>query len=216
MRYVRMDQFTIRVIQALMLATNGIAMLIQEIKHRVRFGRSSFRVPDIRRPAVAVNDWIFWAAIIGWIFIGGSWMFAPGTRSALGPMAESPVPNIQYVGLLIGMFGLSLLLAGFLSLGESFRTSIDFDEDVKLITRGIYRFIRNPIALGVLLQGWGNTLMHQTWSALAVALVLQVTNMLRAHFEERFLTLKVGKPYVDYLRKTGRFLPKIPLFSKGS
>jgi protein-S-isoprenylcysteine O-methyltransferase Ste14 len=113
-------------------------------------------------------------------------------------------------------FGLAaLVLAGICliwgeaSLGRSFRVALPEDTQ-PLITHGIYRFIRNPLALSVDLLALGILLLAPSWLAL-VSLILNVIGyQWKIHIEEAYLREAHGAAYAAYCERTGRYLPRFP------
>lgn len=202
-----MEQSIFSISQLGFLIIIGFFVLITEIRTRYNYGTGTFRIPDPGKWNVFANDLLFWAAVSGWVVLGGGWFFWPELPQNFMPMATEPVVIVQVAGLLIGLAGVLYILFGILSLAESFRTSIDYEEDVNLKTDGIYRFGRNPMALGLILQGWALLLLQQTWAALLVALLLHISNLRRVHFEETFLQERFGEQYHAFCQRTGRFFP---------
>jgi protein-S-isoprenylcysteine O-methyltransferase Ste14 len=112
----------------------------------------------------------------------------------------------------VGVASLALagvcLAWGELSLGRSFRMALP--ESVQpLVTHGIYRFTRNPLALSVDLLALGVLLLAPSWLAL-ISLVLNVLAYeCKIRIEEAYLRKAHGAAYEAYCRQTGRYLPRL-------
>lgn len=78
----------------------------------------------------------------------------------------------------------------------------------KLITKGIYRFIRHPMYSSILLAMSGLILSNPVGLDMFVYLVLLVNLWLKSSLEEQYLCQRFTQ-YHDYQQKTGRFLPFI-------
>jgi protein-S-isoprenylcysteine O-methyltransferase Ste14 len=81
----------------------------------------------------------------------------------------------------------------------------------RLVARGLYRYTRNPMYVGVLLAlgGWALLLrspLHLAY-ALAVATCFELFVVL---YEEPRLTRQFGPEYLAYTRRVGRWLPRLP------
>ena len=76
----------------------------------------------------------------------------------------------------------------------------------ELVTRGPYRYVRNPIYAAAWLIAWTGVAVH--WSAVNAALggVVAVTLLIRIACEERLLRAAYPE-YADYARKTARLIP---------
>ena len=100
------------------------------------------------------------------------------------------------------------LIWGEVSLGRSFRVALP--ESVQpLVTRGIYRFTRNPLALSVDLLTLGVLLLAPSWLALASFLLNVVAYEHKIRIEEAYLREAHGAAYLAYCRRTGRYAPRL-------
>lgn len=195
-----------RLLQLVAVLTIGIAFVANAARQRARMGRSSLRWPDRRHPGVVATDLVFWLSVAAWSVGSLAWIGWPASRSLVGPLTDSPVVPIQWLGVATLYLGLAVILWGFASLGAAFRTSIDYDERTSLVTRGVYRFSRNPMAAGLMLVGWGSALLPQTWLALLVAAGLTAANRLRVRHEEVQLGRQLGAAYRQYQSRVPRFI----------
>ena len=87
-------------------------------------------------------------------------------------------------------------------------TPAPIDEPRKFVSRGLYRYVRNPMYLGVLttILGWA-TLFRTTrllWYALGVTISFQLFVML---YEEPHLKRVFGREYEEYCARVNRWLP---------
>jgi protein-S-isoprenylcysteine O-methyltransferase Ste14 len=113
-------------------------------------------------------------------------------------------------GIGVGALILSVLLLiwGEVSLGRSFRVALPESRQA-LVTHGIYRFTRNPLALSVDSLALGILLLAPSWVALA-SLVLNVASYeWKIRIEEAYLREAHGKAYAGYCALTGRYLPRL-------
>lgn len=78
----------------------------------------------------------------------------------------------------------------------------------QLVQSGLYRCIRHPIYLGVMLTAGGAAVAHGHPVGLMLALALIVFFAGKARFEEQWLA-HVYPAYAEYRARTGRFLPAI-------
>jgi protein-S-isoprenylcysteine O-methyltransferase Ste14 len=76
----------------------------------------------------------------------------------------------------------------------------------ELVTRGPYRYVRNPIYAGAWLIIWTGVAVH--WSPVNAALggVVAITLLIRIACEERLLRAAYPE-YANYARKTARLIP---------
>ncbi|WP_419164519.1 methyltransferase family protein [Candidatus Palauibacter sp.] len=94
-------------------------------------------------------------------------------------------------------------------------TPAPIDQPKRLVTRGPYRFTRNPMYVAVMtvISAWailfGGVLL---WTWIVVAFVI-FSQFIR-HYEEPHLTRKFGEEYIAYMERVGRWLP--PRVGRGS
>lgn len=69
----------------------------------------------------------------------------------------------------------------------------------------LYRWIRHPMMLGLILAFWATPVM--TASHLLFSLGMTVYIAIGIHFEEAALKVELGAPYRAYVGRTGRILP---------
>ncbi len=80
----------------------------------------------------------------------------------------------------------------------------------ELVTTGLYRYVRNPIYLGVLTILIGHFLWFKTLLMLAYAVVVfLVFHLFVTLYEEPTLKTKFGTAYEKYCKSVPRWIPKI-------
>jgi protein-S-isoprenylcysteine O-methyltransferase Ste14 len=72
----------------------------------------------------------------------------------------------------------------------------------------MYRFVRHPIQLGVLIAFWANPDMSQGLLLLNVSITGYILVALR-FFEEPYLVAEFGKRYTEYQSRVGMLLPRL-------
>jgi protein-S-isoprenylcysteine O-methyltransferase Ste14 len=75
------------------------------------------------------------------------------------------------------------------------------------VTGGLYRVIRHPSYLGLLLGTFGWGLVFRSGIGVLVALLLLPPLVARMNAEEALLESEFGAQYADYRRRTWRLLP---------
>lgn len=78
----------------------------------------------------------------------------------------------------------------------------------KLITHGIYRYIRHPMYSSLFFGGLGAIFFHFIWWKLLAWILLVITLALKARFEEQALCLHYPE-YQDYQLTNKAFIPFI-------
>jgi protein-S-isoprenylcysteine O-methyltransferase Ste14 len=123
----------------------------------------------------------------------------PHTISALGAFGLAPVA----VGAAIYLW----YAWDFATFGRG--TPFPLDAPKQLVARGLYRFVRNPMYVGVLLAIFGQALWFGSvptlWYGLAIALAF---HLFVIFYEEPALLRQFGDSYAQYLRTVPRWMPK--------
>ncbi len=121
-------------------------------------------------------------------------------------------PSIVFLGILFSVIAIFLMFLGFLSMGESFRMGIPDMLEVqsaKLVTSGVFRYIRNPGFLGLDSAVCGTFLLAPSIVTLILMFLTWIIFHLQIIDEEQYLLKVHGEKYIHYKKSTGRYFPKI-------
>jgi protein-S-isoprenylcysteine O-methyltransferase Ste14 len=121
---------------------------------------------------------------------------------------EVNVPWIYFGGVLFIAPGLIILYFSLKQLGASLTVHPEPRKNAKLIETGIYRFVRHPIYTGLLIATFGSVVQSMAVVKLAVWLLLVVLLNFKARWEEKLLSATYAD-YPDYMKRTGRFVPRL-------
>ncbi len=113
---------------------------------------------------------------------------------------------IQILGLVLTSVGYSVFVWSVVVRGK-YAVSWAMPENQRLVTSGPYRYVRHPSYLGYFLMFCG---LFFLWPNLFTLFPLgAIPGYFRVTFEEeRLLVRRFGDEYVEYQRKTGRFIPR--------
>lgn len=145
-------------------------------------------------------------------------IIVPGAIAALIPyllLSRNPSPfariePFQLLGLIPMAIGAAIYFRcawDFASTGKG--TPAPIDPPKRLVARGLYRFVRNPMYVGVLLALLGEAWLFRS-SALLIyaAIVFTWEHLFVVFYEEPALRRKFGESYSDYLARTPRWIPR--------
>jgi protein-S-isoprenylcysteine O-methyltransferase Ste14 len=189
---------------ALLLAFAGVDALWPLA--RLRRTTGSWGVPivadrDPRERAIGLAMALVLAALVL-----GTVRFAWGGAAAVG--ASVPPPVVAGAGLALLAAGIAVVAVAQRQMGASLRVGLP-PEPTALVRRGLFRWTRNPIYLGMLLSLAGVVLVAPgLWSA-AVWLAAAAAIGAQTRLEERHLTARHGEAYLAYAARVGRFVPGI-------
>jgi len=115
-----------------------------------------------------------------------------------------PSTPLDYLGVLLAIVGLTLCAMGMLDFRSV--TKILCLKQRDLTVSGIYRFSRNPQYAGWLLFLLGFALNDWSLWCLAALLVVALSLHLLVLVEEEHLRRAFGEQYVEFVRKTPRYI----------
>jgi protein-S-isoprenylcysteine O-methyltransferase Ste14 len=149
--------------------------------------------------------------VYGSIFVAFLLVFLPARVLAWSGVPSPPaIGGAQVAGMVIAAAGSVLTVwcaVAFSVLGKG--TPAPFDPPRRLVARGPYRFIRNPMYLGAGVALLGAALFYRSAALAAYAAAFLVAfHVFVVAYEEPTLTRKFGADYEDYLRRVGRWWPK--------
>ena len=116
---------------------------------------------------------------------------------------------IRWVGVVVFAAGGALRLWPVFVLGRRFSGLVAIQPGHTLVTNGIYRVIRNPSYLGLLLTALGWSLGFRSGVGLLLLALVVPPLLLRIHAEERLLETQFGDEYRAYISRTWRLIPGI-------
>lgn len=147
-------------------------------------------------------------------------VLVPGTVTILVPYyllssrTTAPPLNLgilRYFGLLPGVAGglVYLRCAWDFAIGGR-GTPAPVDPPKDLVARGLYRYVRNPMYLGVMLVILGEALLFEARFLFEYALIVFIFFYLFVLvYEEPTLKRKFGESYESYCRSVPRWIPRI-------
>jgi protein-S-isoprenylcysteine O-methyltransferase Ste14 len=159
---------------------------------------------SLRRPAShGFSRFFAFEAVLGLIVLNAPHWFAHplGARQLASWLLLS-------VSLVFVLWGFALLRqAGGFSPAAEVSPSFAWENTGRLVTTGIYHYIRHPMYSSLLFLAWGALLKSVTISALVLGAAAPLALAATAKFEEAENVARFGQEYRDYMARTRRFVP---------
>lgn len=166
------------------------------------------------RPRTRADRWL----MRGWALVIIAWNALPAAAlhksvPPFGPFAEAydmPLLAVRWAAAAGAVLCLLVTVCCWVEMGRDWSVAIvKEDEEQKLVTTGLFRFVRHPIyALSVAMVVL-TAVTCMSWP-MAVVAALHVTLMnIKARNEERALIGVFGDQYRAYMQRTGRFVPRV-------
>lgn len=139
---------------------------------------------------------------------GSVLVLIPGlVLSFFGSPGMYKIKSLQYWGVLPIAAGLVISLRcvyDFIFTGRG--TPVPIDPPEKLVIIGLYRFVRNPMYLGILFLLFGEAILFKSFILLGYTLcVFGLFHIFIVGFEEPMLKAKFGKAYEHYCSRVPRW-----------
>lgn len=196
-----MNENIFRILAAVILFTGiGISSYYRRKADRETGEKISRKVDgNAMMTAIKIGGLVLWFSPLVYL-INPAWM----AWSKLG-LPDS----VRWVGVALGVtcvFGIYWL---FNSIGSGITPTSGTRTDHKLVTSGPYRWIRHPLyTFGAsLFITFG--MMADNWFIALLGILTFILMAIRTPKEEANLVEKFGDEYREYMKHTGRFLPKL-------
>jgi protein-S-isoprenylcysteine O-methyltransferase Ste14 len=118
------------------------------------------------------------------------------------------IPAIAILGVVALCGALLLFYRSHADLGKNWSISLQIRNEHRLVTTGIYRFIRHPMYSSFFLLAVAQLMLLPNWFAGATGLIgVGMLYAFRIRQEERMMMERFGAEYRDYIAHTARLIP---------
>jgi protein-S-isoprenylcysteine O-methyltransferase Ste14 len=133
------------------------------------------------------------------------WLITRFRLSASQPLSQSCLAVFL---IAIGLIPLLDSITRFIVIGRG--TLVPTTPTERLVVSGLYRFVRNPMYLGVLITLCGEALLFQSTGILIEMLAVAIlVDLFVRLYEEPRLTSTFGDEYLHYKRHVRRWIPRL-------
>jgi protein-S-isoprenylcysteine O-methyltransferase Ste14 len=176
-----------------------LSALLLELVYIILFLLTIWRPPFRFWPPPSARSWQFLFAwlIAGLVFVNFFFLGLLDFDSAFLPEVRSRLP----LALLFFVAGMALGVWGGAVFG--YRSTLGLGD--RLVTRGPYRFTRDPQYIGDCLLALGYMIFTNSWLAWVIGLLGIILNGLAPFTEEPWLEERFGDEYREYKRRVPRF-----------
>jgi protein-S-isoprenylcysteine O-methyltransferase Ste14 len=149
------------------------------------------------------------AIVYATLFISLVFLYVPARILARTGIVQPAMEWPQIAGMIIGGAGVLIALwclVAFVRIGKG--TPAPFDPPRRLVIRGPYRFVRNPMYIGGALAFSGVALFYESIALLIYGCILLMgSHLFVVFYEEPALRGMFGQEYEAYCRRVRRWLP---------
>ncbi|MFY9588891.1 MAG: isoprenylcysteine carboxylmethyltransferase family protein [Actinomycetota bacterium] len=171
-----------------------VALVVRSFLHRKATGRSPFPIPS---------------SALAWL--GQSLLSAGIVGSPAGvAFGEANDTVVAVVGLVLSAAGVVVTIVAQEHMGASWRAGLDPGERTELVTRGLFRRVRNPIYAAMIVVGVGMALVvFNVVTVVSVVAILAGAEIVVRGVEEPYLLRMHEGDFTRYAARTGRFFPGV-------
>jgi len=144
-------------------------------------------IPVIGALGLLLVGLVPWTARLGWWTFGGE--------------------GVRWFGVLLFTVGGVLRMWPVFVLGKRFSVLVAIQPGHRLVTTGLYRVLRNPSYLGLLVNSLGWALAFRSGVGVLLTALTLIPLIARMHSEEALLKAEFGEEYEAYRARTWRLLP---------
>ncbi|MFX1283940.1 MAG: methyltransferase [Promethearchaeota archaeon] len=145
-------------------------------------------------------------AILGYFLVMGLWIVLPQT---IYLFQITLPPLIRWFG--VGMAGIAIVFTVWIhrTLGRQYSAKLEIQTDHRLITIGPYSRVRHPMYTTLNLFSLSVSLISANLLLIVLAIFVAIPFFWIVKAEEELLIEQFGEEYLDYMRNTGRFFPRL-------
>lgn len=185
----------------------GVGMMVLRVHRKSR--RLGGLVPE--QPAERLM-WLVWVPlVVAWLLLpylsltrGSPWLHAP-----VFALTDPVYSGLRWVAAAVAVGCLLLTAWCWARMDTNWSMAVSEAQRGELIADGLFARVRHPIySLSVLLMLCSATIVA-TVPMVVIAVIHIVLMHLKARNEERHMLKMHGNAYAAYLRRTGRFVPRL-------
>jgi len=142
-------------------------------------------------------------------FAGGmAWLINPAWMA----WSHLPIPaGLRWAGVTIAFCGGFSWVWALHHLGKNLTDTVITRRQAELVTTGPYRWVRHPFYSSLILVVFGVSLVTANAFIMLICGILWFVFLFpRTRIEERNLVQRFGDDYRAYMRRVGRFVPRLP------
>jgi protein-S-isoprenylcysteine O-methyltransferase Ste14 len=143
--------------------------------------------------------------LLGWL---GAFLYL--INPAWMAWAQLPLPSwVRWMGAAILAICIPLVYWIFSSLGKNVTPTVVTRQAHTLVVHGPYHWVRHPLYTVGSLVFIGFSMLAANWFVFSMLAIAVVVLIMRTPIEEQHLINRFGDEYRQYMRRTGRYLPRI-------
>lgn len=143
-------------------------------------------------------------------FVGSIWIDVYFIKNNF-VFSKVKLPYESYIiGIILIIAGIIIRAIAVGTLRNNFTVEVNTSAKQELITKGIYRYVRNPAYTGSIVSLLGIAISLRCINAIIYSFILVILcYSYRIYIEEKALRNTFGKEFIEYCKKTKKLIPHI-------
>jgi protein-S-isoprenylcysteine O-methyltransferase Ste14 len=192
----------------IVLAVKSVAYIVPRFHYRRQAVRAN---PSGESELRNVSESKLRLALMGVSGLGANlltilWIIQPAWLS----WSRLPLPDwLRWAGVGIGAIAVWLGYLAHRTLGTNYTATLKTMEEQRLVVQGLYRWVRHPMYTSFFAVLAADFLLTASWLIGVCGVVYSLLILERASHEERMMLETFGEEYRTYMRRVGRFFPRL-------
>lgn len=200
-----MNKIIIVFLAAYFISFFGLAVIWRNHVVKKKAGANAFKLNN-KTGVEAITGLYFKCLPLVSILVFLLYAFFPVIYQSIGPIALISHNLIQIFGMGIMVIALAWIVIAQSQMGASWRIGIDHDQRTTFIKKGLFRYSRNPIFVGIIFLSFGFFLVLPNPLTLTILMLDIVLIQIQVAMEEQFLAKAHGQAYVEYCQQVRRWI----------
>jgi protein-S-isoprenylcysteine O-methyltransferase Ste14 len=116
---------------------------------------------------------------------------------------------MNIVGVVLFIISLIVRINSILTIDKNYSWTLEIRDNHKLVTNGIYRYVRHPIYLGSIIGAISIPIYALSFTGFLISLLAIPLFSYRIRIEEEMLVEEFGDEYIKYQEHTRKLFPFI-------
>ena len=202
---IRMQNIIIIFLSVYFICFFGFAVVFRNFVVAKKTGVNAFKLNQ-KTGAESITGWYFKFLPFVSILVFILYTFVPNVYQSIGPINLMNHTAIQWIGISVMVVSLVWVLTAQSQMGASWRIGIDHEAKTEFVQKGLFKYSRNPIFVGVIFISLGFFLLLPNPLTLTILALDIALIQIQVSMEEEHLGKQHGKSYSEYCQHVRRWL----------
>jgi protein-S-isoprenylcysteine O-methyltransferase Ste14 len=122
---------------------------------------------------------------------------------------NDPLLPRQVISWILLIFSIIYVFEAFRMYFRHTKPDLDFENSTRLVTTGLYKYVRHPMYASLLFLGWGMFMKDISQVPIIIITIISIAVFLTCKVEEREMISRFGEEYRDYMKSTKMWIPGV-------